>query len=47
MIFHYLAKYKRVTVEETGEVGPLYHGCSTASAWALVFGIATIVMLAL
>ena len=42
MIFHYLAKYKRVTAEETGEVGSLYHGCSTAAAWALVLGIAAI-----
>jgi hypothetical protein len=47
MIFHYLAKYKRVTMEEAGEVGPLYHGCSTAATWALVFGLAAILMKAL
>ena len=47
MIFHYLAKYKRVTVEETGEAGPLYHGCSTAAAWALIFGLAAILTQAL
>jgi hypothetical protein len=44
MMFHYLAKYKRVTAEETGEVGPLYHGCSIAAAWALIFGLAAIIM---
>ena len=43
MIFHYLAKYKRVTVEETGEVGPLHHGATTAFAWTLILGIAAIV----
>jgi hypothetical protein len=47
MIFHYLAKYRRVTTEETGEVGPLYHGCSTAAAWALIFGLAAILTKAL
>jgi len=44
MVFHYLTKYKRVTVEESGEVGSLYHGCSIASASALVLGIAAILM---
>ncbi len=42
MIFRYLAMYKRVTVEETGEVGPLYRPCSTAGALALVLTFAMI-----
>ena len=42
MVFHYMAMYKRVTLEATGEVGSLYHGCSVASALALVLGIAAI-----
>ena len=42
MVFHYLAKYKRVTLEETGEIGPLYRACSTASASAAVLAIAAI-----
>jgi len=47
MVFHYLAMYKRVTLEETGEVGSLYHGCSIASVSALVLGIAAIITRAL
>jgi hypothetical protein len=42
MVFRYMAMYKRVTLEETGEVGSLYHGGSIASASALVLGIAAI-----
>lgn len=42
MVFRYMAVYKRVTLEETGEVGWLYHGCSAASASALVFGLAAL-----
>ena len=42
MIFRYLSMYKRVTLEETGEVGPLYGACSTASALAAAFAVAGI-----
>ena len=42
MIFRYLSVYRRVTLEETGQVGPLYHACSTASSLAAVFGVAAI-----
>jgi len=42
MIFRYLSVYKRVTLEETGEVRPLYHYCSIASASAAVFPVAGI-----
>jgi len=36
MIFRYLSVYKRVTLEETGEVGPLYNRCSYAAVCAAV-----------
>ena len=42
MIFRYMSEYKRVTLEETGQVGPLYHACSTASGFAAVFAVAVI-----
>ena len=42
MIFRYLSVYKRVTLEETGQVGPLYHACSIASFLAGVFAVAGI-----
>jgi hypothetical protein len=40
MIFNYMAKYRRVTLKETGRVGPLYHACVTFSTLAalLAFG---------
>jgi hypothetical protein len=40
MIFNYMAKYRRITLEETGRVGPLYHACVTSSTLAalLAFG---------
>ena len=42
MIFRYLSVYKRVTLEETGKVGPLYQYCSIASSLAAVFAVAGI-----
>ena len=42
MIFPYLSVYKRVTLEETGEVGPLYRYCSMASFLAAVSAVAGI-----
>ena len=47
MIFRYLSVYKRVTLEETGQVGPLYHACSIASLLAGVFAVAGILTKAL
>ena len=43
MIFRYLAMYKRITIEETGEVGPLYRPCSTAGMLALILMFAMVV----
>ena len=42
MMFHYLREYKRVTVAETGEVGPLYYACSAALVLTLVLAFAMI-----
>jgi hypothetical protein len=41
MIFRYLAMYRRVTVEESGEVGPLYRPCAASGSLAilLMFGM--------
>jgi hypothetical protein len=44
MIFKYMAEYKRVTVSETGKVGPLYNQCAAISALAAFFGIAAILV---
>ncbi len=43
MVFRYLAMYKRVTVEETGEVGPLYRPCSTAGTLAVILTFAMVI----
>ena len=43
MIFRYMAVYRRVTLEETGEIGPLYHACSVVSALAGILGVAAII----
>ena len=42
MIFKYMAEYRRVTLKETGRVGPLYRQCATVSALAALFGIGAI-----
>ncbi len=42
MIFRYMSVYRRVTIEETGEVGPLYGPCSTFGTLTLVFTLAAI-----
>ena len=42
MIFRYLSMYKRVTLEETRKVGPLYQRCSIASSFTAVFAVAGI-----
>ena len=47
MIFRYLSVYRRVTLEETGQVGPLFHACAIASSSAAVLAIAAILTKAL
>ena len=42
MLFKYMAYYRRVTLEETGKVGPLYQRCSTMLLLTLVFGFGAI-----
>ena len=37
MIFKYMAEYRRITLKETGRIGPLYHQCATISALAALF----------
>jgi len=44
MVFKYMADYKRITLEETGKVGPLYNQCATISALAALFAIAAILV---
>jgi len=47
MVFKYMSDYKRITVTETGKVGPLYHQCATVSALAALFAVAAILVKAL
>lgn len=42
MIFSYMAQYKRITLSESGKVGPLYNQCATISALAAFFAVAAI-----
>jgi hypothetical protein len=42
MIFKYMTEYRRVTLKETGQVGPLFHACATVSALAALFAIGAI-----
>jgi hypothetical protein len=44
MIFKYMTEYRRVTLRETGQVGPLYRQCATVSALAAFFAIAAIIV---
>jgi hypothetical protein len=45
MIFNYIDKYRRVTLEEAGTIGPLYYPCVTLSALAAVFAFGAILTL--
>jgi hypothetical protein len=45
MIFKYISDYRRVTIEETGQVGPLYQTCTTFFALAAILGVSTILTL--
>jgi len=42
MIFKYMAQYKRITIEETGTVGPLYNRCASLLA---VTGVLVVCMI--
>jgi hypothetical protein len=44
MIFKYMADYKKLTLEETGSVGPLYNQCSTISGLAALFALMAILV---
>lgn len=44
MVFSYTARYKRLMIEETGDPGPIYRGCTTAGTIALVLGLAGIIV---
>ena len=44
MIFKYMAQYRRVTLEETGKVGPLYNRCATFSGITAILGISAILV---
>jgi hypothetical protein len=45
MIFKYIADYKRVTLEETGQVGPLYRTSAIFFGLAALFSVAVILTL--
>jgi hypothetical protein len=45
MVFKYIADYRRITLEETGQVGPLYQTCTTFFALAGILGIGAILTL--
>jgi len=47
MIFKYMADYRRITVKETGRVGPLYKQCATVSALAALFAVGAILTIIL
>ena len=42
MIFKYMAQYRRITLEETGKVGPLYQRCATISALTGILAVSAI-----
>jgi hypothetical protein len=44
MIFKYIADYRRVTLEETGQVGPLYRMCANSFGLAAILGISAILV---
>jgi hypothetical protein len=45
--FKYISDYRRVTLEETGQIGPLYYIGGTFAGIAVILAIGTIVMLLL
>ena len=42
MIFRYMAEYRRVTRQETGEVGPLHQRCATACGITALLAVSAI-----
>jgi hypothetical protein len=46
MIFNYIARYRRITLEETGHVGPLYYACVTFSILAALLALGALFILA-
>ena len=42
MIFKYMADYRRITMEETGAVGPLYQPCTVLLVLTAIFGLLAI-----
>lgn len=42
MIFKYMADYRRITVEETGQVGPYYQPCAILLMLTAFFGLLVI-----
>ena len=47
MLFKYIADYRRVTLEETGQIGPLYYVGGTFAGLAAIFAIGTLLTLLL
>lgn len=47
MLFKYTADYRRVTLEETGQIGPLYYIGGTFSALAALLAIGMVVTILL
>ena len=43
MLFKYIADYRRVTLEETGQIGPLYYIGGTFATLAAILAIGTLV----
>ena len=44
MIFKYMAQYRRITLEETGKVGPLYDRCAILSSITGILGVSAILV---
>jgi hypothetical protein len=47
MFFKYISDYRRVTLEETGQIGPLYYIGGAFAGIAAILAMGTIVMLLL
>ena len=43
-IYKYVNQYRKITIEETGKVGPLFYSFITSFILALIFAIAGIVL---
>ncbi len=47
MLFKYIADYRRVTLEETGQIGPLYYIGGTFSTLGAILAVGTLVAILL